>query len=364
MTSIDDLFRKPNFPSTHASGKRKFEAPDAQQAYKSAKLSANGDVKDRGATVEDDDDIEAGPDLPPDEDDAADEEGRFFGGGVTQNTAEALDYLDQQDGEEYVAEKIDTAWVRRLGLNFEKKISKNAELRAKYEDDPQKFMASEADLDSEIKALSILSEHPELYVEFAKIGCAASLVSLLAHENTDIAIDAIEIISELTDEDVEAEQEQWDALVDAMLEADLLNLLVQNFERFDEGNESDRSGVYHSMAVMEGLASQANVAERIGEEQVMEWLLKRIRIKESPVTQNKQYAAEVLQVLLQSSGVVRKRLIKLEGVDLLLQLLSAYRKRDPEKDSLEEEYAENLLMPSPAWSMSQKASMPSWKQKA
>lgn len=78
-------------------------------------------------------------------------------------------------------------------------------------------MASEADLDSDIKSLSILSEHPELYDEFAKLGSAASLVSLLTHDNTDIAIDAIQIISELTDEDVEAEQEQWDSLVNALV---------------------------------------------------------------------------------------------------------------------------------------------------
>lgn len=78
-------------------------------------------------------------------------------------------------------------------------------------------MVSEADLDAEIKGLSILSEHPELYEEFSKMGCVGSLVSLLSHENADIAIDAIQIISELTDEDVEAEQEQWDSLVNAMV---------------------------------------------------------------------------------------------------------------------------------------------------
>lgn len=78
-------------------------------------------------------------------------------------------------------------------------------------------MASEADLDTEIKGLSILSEHSELYPEFSKMGCVASLVSLLSHENADIAIDAIQTISELTDEDVAAEQEQWDALVNALV---------------------------------------------------------------------------------------------------------------------------------------------------
>jgi beta-catenin-like protein 1 len=80
-----------------------------------------------------------------------------------------------------------------------------------------RFMGSEADLDADIKALSILSEHPELYAEFAKLGCVNSLVTLLSHENTDIAIDVVEIIAELTDEDVEAEQGQWDALVNAMV---------------------------------------------------------------------------------------------------------------------------------------------------
>jgi len=80
-----------------------------------------------------------------------------------------------------------------------------------------RFMGSEADLDADIKALSILSEHPQLYEDFAKLGCVNSLVSLLSHENTDIAIDTVEIISELTDEDVDAEQEQWDYLVDTMV---------------------------------------------------------------------------------------------------------------------------------------------------
>jgi beta-catenin-like protein 1 len=34
---------------------------------------------------------------------------------------------------------------------------------------------------------------------------------------------------------------------------------------------------------------------------------------------------------------------ELDGVDVLLQLLSAYRKRDPVKDSEEEEFVENLF---------------------
>lgn len=335
MTSIDDLFKKPFLPSTNGT-KRKFEDQDAQAAYKSAKLDPS--VED----APEDEDMEAGPELPPEEDE--DEEGRFFGSGTNQHTNAALDFVDRaDDGADFKAEKMDAAWVRRLGLSFERKINKNSELRAKYESDPSKFVASEADLDAEIKSLSILSEHPELYQEFAKIGCAASLVSLLSHENTDIAIDAIEIVSELLDDDVEAQQEQWDALVEAMLEADLIDLLLANLDRLDESLEADRSGVYHSLAVLEGLASNPEIADRISQDPVLNYLLTRISKPETTVSQNKQYSAEVLQVLSQASTSTISRLITLDATDKLLQLLAAYRKRDPQPHSTEEEYAEDLF---------------------
>ncbi|KAJ5890528.1 uncharacterized protein N7473_006756 [Penicillium subrubescens] len=268
----------------------------------------------------------------------------FFGGGMEQKTAQAMQYIDQNEEDEAAPEKFDAAWVRRFALNFEKKISKNAELRAKFENDPQKFMASEADLDTEIKGLSILSENSDLYEEFAKMGCVASLVSLLSHENADIAIDTIQIISELTDEDVEAEQEQWDSLVNAMMDADLIELLTQNLSRLDESAETDRTGVYYILSVVENLSSQSALAEKIGQDaSVLPWILSRIQQKEAPVSQNKQYAAEILAILLQSSPKNREKFVGLDGVDALLQLLSQYRKRDPAKDSEEEEYVENLF---------------------
>lgn len=252
--------------------------------------------------------------------------------------------MEGQESADITPEKIDTAWLRKLALNFEKKITKNAELRAKFENEPQKFMASEADLDADIKALSILAEHPELYGEFARLGCVGSLVGLLAHENVDIAIDAVEIINELTDEDVEAKQEQWHELVDAMVEADLLDLLVSNFGRLNEANESDLIGVYHALSVLENLASTVWLAEKIGRDTaVLKWLLERIQKRESPVSQNKQYAAEVLAILLQSSAANRRTFCEQNGVDLLLQLLAVYRKRDPVKGTEEEEFVENIF---------------------
>lgn len=356
MTSIDDLFK-----STNASGKRKYENPieaDPTQAYKSAKLSSNSDAKralhasaaseEEEAAAEEDDD-EAGPALPPDleaeEEDGDDEEGRFFGGGIDEDAKDAMDYLDAQDGEDAIGEeKYDLPWLRKLALAFEKKVNKNATLRAKYEDNPAKFMDSEGDLDEAIKGLSILSEHSEHYEEFSKNAAAAKLVELLAHENTDIAIAAIEIISELTDEDVEAEQEQWDALVGAFLDADLLSLLISNFSRFDESDEADASGVYHSLNVLENLLSQPTHTETIGKEaKLITWLLNRIQELEKTTTQNKQYASEILSILTQSSRPNRTHVIDANGVEIIMTQLAPYRRDDPEKESAEEEYMENLF---------------------
>ncbi|EMT70563.1 hypothetical protein FOC4_g10009026 [Fusarium odoratissimum] len=332
MASVDDIFK-----SSGISGKRKLDPiRDPNEIYKSAKINANG--SNRHAQVNDapdeDEDMEAGPAPPPADDEdfgpelpPDDDEGRFFGGGITKQESEILDYVEEADAGR-APEKIDAAWLRKTLTNLERHINKNAEI------------APNAD----IKGLSLLSEHPELYPEFVRLECVASVIGLLAHENTDIAIDAIEIMGELTDEDVAAEDEQWNVLVDAMMEADLLSLLVSNFSRLNEDDESDRNGIYHALGLIENLCSRQSVAERVGEdEKLLQWLLQRIQRKEDTVSQNKQYAAEILAILAQMAVANRTKLINLDAVDLLLQLIAPYRRRDPDKGGDEEEYMENVF---------------------
>lgn len=355
MTDIDNLFKKPALPGSASASKlkkRKLEpAHDPIAAYKSARIDSKlVAVEDE----EDPSDIAAGPSALPsdffDDDDDA-EGGRFFGSGVNEKQAEILDFMDEQEkmagvggGAGVELEKIDAAWLRKKALGFEKLINKNAEMRGKFEDEPHKFMASEEDLDTEIKSFSILSEHPELFEDFKKMGSLGSLVRLLAHENTDIAIDVVEVISELTDDEVAAESEQWNELVDGMVEESVLEMLSQNLSRLNESNESDRSGVYYTLSVFENLASQQSLTETmVKETEILPWLLKRIQVRESPLSQNKQYSAELLAILLQNSRVNRVCLTELDGVDILLQLLSPYRKRDPVKGGDEEEFVENVF---------------------
>lgn len=106
MTSIDELFKKPTLPSN----KRKLEVSNgANAAYKATKLDTSRDVKTNGHDTSKDtdgqDDVEAGPELPSEQDELADDEdGRFFGGGVTKDTADVLDFIEERDKNESVCQ--------------------------------------------------------------------------------------------------------------------------------------------------------------------------------------------------------------------------------------------------------------------
>ena len=110
--------------------------------------------------------------------------------------------------------------ARRLLLRFERAVNKNQDQRSKYPDDPTKYVSpnarvksaklihcrfidSEADLDMALKALLPLAQAPIVaYPELVKSGAIERLIGLLSHENADIVIDVVEVINELTDEDV------------------------------------------------------------------------------------------------------------------------------------------------------------------
>jgi beta-catenin-like protein 1 len=117
--------------------------------------------------------------------------------------------------------------VRRLLLRFERAEKKNQDQRSKYPDDPTKYVSctlfaiymltpyrfidSEADLDLALKALLPLSQAPSVaYPELVSSGAVSRLIGLLSHENVDIVIDVVEVIHELTDEDVGNEEEDED----------------------------------------------------------------------------------------------------------------------------------------------------------
>lgn len=77
-----------------------------ENPYKIAKLHEGSDTKSSDQFTngheDDDENLAAGPELPPDfengeHDDDDEDEGRFFGGGITAETAGVMDFIDEKD---------------------------------------------------------------------------------------------------------------------------------------------------------------------------------------------------------------------------------------------------------------------------
>ncbi|KAI0035998.1 Catenin-beta-like protein [Vararia minispora EC-137] len=302
-----------------------------------------------------------------------DEEGRFFGGGLTSEQKEILNIFDKAGSGDAPDdfEALNATGVRKLLLRLERAAKKNSDQRSKYPDDPAKFIDSEADLDAAIKALLPLAQVPNVaYPELIKSGQVEMLVGLLSHENADIALDIIELVHELTDEDVgdEGDEDEEDtaelkeealkgliavlvcasvlsivrALMHSQLDLSILELLVDNMTRFNEAEDADRQGIFHVLGIFENIVgSNPALAERlILKTKLLPWLLQRIQSKTHDA--NRGYAAELLSILLQESRPNRLELGKADGVETLLTVTSRYRKRDP-VDADETEYMENVF---------------------
>ncbi|KAG0226884.1 hypothetical protein BGW41_004061 [Actinomortierella wolfii] len=363
---IDSIFKTPTAPASKSGQKRKLPISPEETYRKTAKHAGYEELtgrkfepitgrdassSSRSVTIQDEEEAEQDVSyVNPEED----EDDRFFGDGLTAEEKEILDYVDAIDPEET---RFDLAAVKKMILKFEKAINKNQEMRVKYADDPTKFMESEADLDEEIKNLMALTQAPQHYTALVELGSVASILSLLLHENIDIAIDAIELIKELTDEEViasavvdeEPDSEElaageagMKALVEALVQEGMLGLLVQTLNRLNEEEANDRQGVYNTLAIFENLTSvDTKLAESIVQQtKLLPWVLKRLQ--EKTFDSNRQYCSELLAIFLQSSSENRKKLGELDGVDILLQILATYKRKDP-KDPDEIEMMENLF---------------------
>ncbi|OIT02195.1 PREDICTED: beta-catenin-like protein 1 [Nicotiana attenuata] len=259
-------------------------------------------------------------------------------GGIDLSLLEALEKSQQNP-----VEALDLKTVKKLVLSFERRLKENIAARLKYPDQPEKFADSEVELHEEIEKLKIVAGGPEFYPELVNLGTVASITSLLNHENTDIAIDVVGLLQDLTDEDVlEDNDEPAQVLVDALVENNALELLVQLLGKLSDSDPDESAAIYSILATIENFIEvKTSVAELVCERtKLMKWLLTRIKVRE--FDGNKQYASEILAILLQSSTGNQKRLGQLNGVDALLQAVAMYKSKDP-KSPDEEEMVENLF---------------------
>lgn len=113
-------------------------------------------------------------------------------------------------------------------------------------------------------------------------------------------------------------------------------------ERLNEKVREDSEGVHNTLAIVENISEIKNkeVTTRAGEEGLLSWLLKRVRVRQ--YDENKLYSSEILAILLQDNTANQKLLGNMDGIDILLQSLAYYKRRDPHSSD-EIELMENLF---------------------
>uniref|UniRef100_A0A0B6YR41 Beta-catenin-like protein 1 n=2 Tax=Arion vulgaris TaxID=1028688 RepID=A0A0B6YR41_9EUPU len=241
------------------------------------------------------------------------------------------------------AEAMDEIGFKKLLLQFEKRVYKNQEMRIKYPDLPEKFMEAEIELNEIVHEMHVMATVPEHYQILVDLRSVQSLLQLISHDNTDISIAVIDLLQELTDPDILNENEDTvGVLVDALLEGQVVAVLVNNLDRLDENVKEEFEGVHNSMAIIENLADfKPEMCADAAQQGLLLWLLKRIRMKR-PFDQNKLYCSEILAILLQDTDENRQLLGESDGIDILLQQLAVFKKHDPgTKDEME--LMENLF---------------------
>merc|ERR1719401_2828257 len=206
-------------------------------------------------------------------------------------------------------------------------------------------MKSEVNLDEEVKRLTQVATHPELYSELIKLEAMPPLIGLLNHANTDIAVEVFEVLSELTDPDVIAEVPDPEEFLQALFEAQLCQMTVDCLLRINEdASEEDARAVSNCLTMIENLSdiSPKETCTQFAKiPRFLPWLIKRVRAA-GAVDYNRVYASEILGIILQNAPSSLEAMAKHDGVDKLLRGIAVYRKRDPE-GSEESEFMQNMF---------------------
>ena len=164
----------------------------------------------------------------------------------------------------------------------------------------------------------------------------STLLGLLSHDNTDVAVAAVEVLQELTDVDTLQESEEGaEALLGSLLDNQVCSLMVTNMERLDETVKEEAEGVHNTLAIVENLVElKPEICKDVAEVRqtlttrrpshlnlqagFMNWLVKKLKVK-VPFDENKLYASEILSILLQNEPENRRMFGELNAIDNLLQ---------------------------------------------
>jgi len=286
---------------------------------------------------------------------------------------------------------LTVAEARSLLTRLSRSIERNMDARFKHASDPTKFLDSELALDEAIQAVRQgFGERTDLMTimdEKQADGETAiqKICNLIVnHENIDIAIDCIRLLSDLIDAEVLLESAELEPLIDTLTGASSYEQMQKADEKASNGSQSSSSSARPSTSAAvdpplfictlvtslsrfpdEHLSEQSEVVglilgilENLTDMQpqrvctliirftkFLQWAMDRI--KAPGFDQNKLYASELLSIVLSNSGRAGQDSFGSDvsagvGVRQLIRAMAIYRKNDP-ANSEETEHMENLF---------------------
>lgn len=249
---------------------------------------------------------------------------------MTEEQQQIVDYVEGTGGEEVeqADEVYDAATARRIIAKLDKALRANTAARQKYAGEPVKFFESEQALDESVRAISLLSQLDE-YSELAK--AAKLLVSLFEHENADIVDDAVGVLADLVDEDVEAEETSVQEFVNGLMQEGLVAAVGGYLRLLEEQKSTDSEAAQRVLSLVESLGSYDGTAASFGKSSsVMRWLVRRL---EGDMNATKQQSAELLTTLLLSIENPSDRgILTFDDIDTLLVQVSKALSKDASEE--------------------------------
>eukprot|EP01018_Ginkgo_biloba_P039649 Gb_35454 [translate_table: standard] len=223
-------------------------------------------------------------------------------------------------------EVLATRGLKQLVLSFEGRLRDNLEARMKNVDHDSKV-----ELHEEINKLKSLAGALDLHPELVHLNTISSILGLLSHENTDIAIDVVNLLQDLTEEDVLEDSDE------------ATQILIQNFNRLDENDPDELKTLYNTLATIENkIEVRPGMLECVCERtKLLRWLLGRIKPREfdtalyksrDPKSGDEEEMAENLFYCFCNLVMPlenKERCVKAEGVELMIIIMKqkkfAYR---------------------------------------
>jgi len=275
--------------------------------------------------------------------------------------------------------------IQAASKSLESLYNKNAMRRAEYPDQPDHFMDSELALYEQLNALQALATDTTVYKYVLRSDLMSTLIQLLGHSNMDICSSVVSLLLEWIDPSLVEEDLAVLPLLKNFAAATmegwmLISANLIKFQKDDDSQDRNLKGVDNTLSLMEnileldvllpeGIIGKNVTVQNVmaSESNIVSWLFINAENTDKLSNPNESLKArcfELLALFSQSTDlyavlpdwsslpnmkssrphdepILKKRKENcVNGVEILLQSIAIYRKRQPESD-VEIEILEN-----------------------